>query len=97
MSFGIQADSGYAIDKIMDGSTDVTGTQAGMTTGSYALTGISANHTLVVSFVLQLSLTPSSLPNGTVGTAYSVSIAGDASGGVPPYAGFSLAAGSTLP
>jgi len=61
MSFAITADSGYAIDSIMDGLTDVTGAQKGQASGAYALSGIAANHAIVVMFGLK-GTPPTSVP-----------------------------------
>ncbi|HUA79618.1 MAG TPA: putative Ig domain-containing protein [Dyella sp.] len=63
-------------------------------TGSGAPFSVTQNYTLTVS-AAAISITPSSLPSGSVGTAYTNTTL-SATGGIAPYS-YSLATGSSLP
>jgi large repetitive protein len=82
----------------LSASGTISGTPT--TAGSYSFTiqaadsaGRKASHAFTVSIAL-LSITTTSLPNGTVGAAYSATLS--AAGGTPPYT-WSLTAGSLPP
>ena len=70
-----------------------TGVTAGITTISATLGGVSGNTTLTIQ-PPPLAITTTSLPNGTVSTTYTATLA--ASGGIAPYA-WSLAGGALPP
>ena len=71
----------------------VTGVTAGMTTISATLGSVSGNTTLTIQ-PPPLAITTTSLPSGTVSTAYTTTLA--ASGGIAPYT-WSLAGGALPP
>ncbi len=86
-SFSITPNAGYRISDVL-----VDGSSVGAVT-SYTFHGVTAEHTISASFVAiaPLSITTSSLPSGTVLTAYSQTLA--ATGGVLPYT-WSVSTGS---
>ncbi len=86
-SFTITPNTGYRISDVLVDSSSV-----GAVT-SYTFHGVTAEHTISASFVAiaPLSITTSSLPSGTVLTAYSQTLA--ATGGVLPYT-WSVSTGS---
>ncbi|HYX26938.1 MAG TPA: Calx-beta domain-containing protein, partial [Pyrinomonadaceae bacterium] len=87
-SFSISADSGYQIQDVL-----VDGVSQGAIP-SYTFTNVQANHTISASFVVTcgtITLSPSSLPDGQVGVAYSQTIG--ASGGTASYS-FGVTGGS---
>ncbi len=70
-----------------------SGVSAGSTMISASQSGVTGQTTLTVQ-TAQLAITTSSLPNGTVNTAYSATLT--ATGGTPPYA-WSIVSGSLPP
>ena len=85
------ASSNTAVATINSAGLATAGTGPGTTTISATLGTVSGNTTLTVQAAAPLSVTTASLPNGTVGTAYSATLA--ASGGTAPYT-WTLATGS---
>ena len=79
---------------LFGGSTSITPTAAG--TWTYALTcgGNESAMASLTATIQPLTISPGTLPGGTVGTAYSTALV--ANGGVRPYT-WSLASGSSLP
>ena len=77
------ASSNTAVATINSAGLATAGTGAGTTTISATSGAVSGNTTLTVQAAAPLSVTTASLPNGTVGTAYSATLA--ASGGTAPY------------
>ena len=69
LSFTVTADAGYHIASVLDGATDLG------TGGSYALTGVIANHTVAATFAInQYTITVSAGAHGSISPAGPVTL-----------------------